>query len=159
MRLQRGFTLIEMALVLGIVGVLISLATPMMRDLIVNNRLKTVSTDLHSSLTYARSEAIKRNGTISLVPVDTSAWAQGWSVRSGTTVLQLQDAYASVTVSGPAASVSFAGSGRLTGTSTLSFIISSSSSPRLQARCVVVAPSGRPSVQLDKDGDASNGCQ
>ena len=67
--------------VVGIVGVLAAVGLPGMTDLIVTNRMKSVSLDLYTSITLARSEAIKRNqGNISVVPVTAGNWKDGWNV-------------------------------------------------------------------------------
>ena len=84
-----GFTIIELMIVIVIVGVMVSLAAPSMRDLIVRTRLKTAASDLHQSLMQARSEAIMRNAVVQVVPNSATNWALGWSVKeqAGGTVL------------------------------------------------------------------------
>ena len=78
---SRGFTIIELMIVMVVIGVMVAIAAPSMRDLVVRMRLKTASSDLHTSLMFARSEAIKRNAGMQLVPVDATNWALGWTVR------------------------------------------------------------------------------
>lgn len=143
-------------MVVVIVAILAAIGMPAMRDLVVTQRVKTAASDLHTSLVFARSEAIKRNGTVDVVPVSTANWALGWSVKSGTTVLSSQQSYADVTLTGPAANVSYAGTGRLTGIA-VSFFIKATNYPAITARCVQIEPSGRPSVRIDKDGDSADG--
>jgi type IV fimbrial biogenesis protein FimT len=69
-RAQRGFTLMELMVVLAIVGVVMGLAVPNFGIYIRNSRLTGAANDLLSSLTMARSEAIKRQ-----VPVAVCATA------------------------------------------------------------------------------------
>src|SRR5260221_9142144 len=77
---SRGFTLIELLVVVAIAGVLAVLALPSMRDLVMTNRMKTLSLDIYSSLVLARSEAVKRNsGNISMVQAS-GGWQNGWTV-------------------------------------------------------------------------------
>ena len=167
---RAGFTIIELMIVMVMVGVMAALAAPNMRDLIVRIRVKTAASDLHSSLIAARSEAIKRNAGMQIVPVDSANWALGWSVRvqASGIVLSQQDAYPNITFTTanaaytPAsiAAVTFSGTGRETGSAGagVAFVITSTSIPAIPARCVVLDPSGRPAVRQDRDANSANGC-
>lgn len=165
-----GFTIIELMIVMVIVGVMVSLAGPNIRDLIVRTRLKTAASDLHSSLTLARSEAIKRNAGMQIVPVNAANWALGWSVRVQTSgdILSQQQSYPNVTftttnaayAAAAVANVTFSGTGRETGSAGagIAFVILSPGNPEIKARCVVLDPSGRPAVRQDADTNPANGC-
>lgn len=171
-RSAPGFTIIELMIVMVIVGVMVSLAGPNIRDLIVRTRLKTAASDLHSSLTLARSEAIKRNAGMQIVPVSAANWALGWSVRTMAPapleVLSQQDSYQNVTfttanaayAATAVANVTFSGIGRETGSAGagIAFVILSPEHPQIKARCVVLDPSGRPAVRQDADTNPANGC-
>ncbi len=169
----RGFTIMELMMVLTISAILASFALPGLRDMVARTRLKTAASDLHTALTLARSEAIKRNGTVTISPLGGGTdWAVGWEVKSGTTVLTTQDAYTSVAFATTDASyatalattsVSFTGTGRASPAATptsanVAFILTAPGTPGSWARCVLIDPSGRPSVRSDVDGDASDGC-
>jgi type IV fimbrial biogenesis protein FimT len=58
-----GFTLIELMVTVMVVGILMALAEPSFRAYVQNNRLSGQASSLVYSLSYARSEAIKRNKT------------------------------------------------------------------------------------------------
>ena len=169
-RLDSGFTVIELLIVLVIAGVLASLAMPNMRDLFVRARIKTFTSDMHASITLARSEAIKRNAGMQIVPVDATNWAAGWSVRvqASGNVLQTQDAYSRLNVTSTNAAytasavpnITFSGTGRETGSAGagIGFIAYSTEYAQIPARCLVISPSGRPAIRADSDGNPANGC-
>lgn len=56
----RGFTLIELMIVVAVVAVILTLAAPSFRDMILMQRLKGINAQLVSDLAFARGEAISR---------------------------------------------------------------------------------------------------
>lgn len=57
---QAAFTLIESLIAVALVAVLVTLAAPSFRDMILMQRLRGVNTQLVTDIQYARSEAISR---------------------------------------------------------------------------------------------------
>jgi hypothetical protein len=107
---------------------------------------------------------------VQLVPVSAADWTQGWSVveQAGGTVLLKQDPYQNVAfrtanaayVTAALPNVTYSGTGRETGSAGagVAVVINSTQYPEIQARCVVLDPSGRPAVRQDSDFNAANGC-
>jgi type IV fimbrial biogenesis protein FimT len=165
---SAGFTMVEAMFVILIMSILAVIGIPAMRDLIVSTRVKAAASDAFATLIFARSEAIKRNAAVDVIPVDATNWALGWKVRPvGTTSdLQVTDAVTgNITVTGPGATVRYRGDGRLVdaGTGALltadtAFTFYTTEYAYVPMRCVSIAPSGRPAVRLDKDQDRTNGC-
>jgi type IV fimbrial biogenesis protein FimT len=80
--MRRGFSLVELMLVLAIAAVLIALATPEMRDMLKRRRLDAAVADLYGAIDLARSQAIARGSRVQLVPLEPAGanWSHGWVV-------------------------------------------------------------------------------
>ena len=153
MRAQSGFTLIEAMMVVAVLAVLSAATLPELRSFMASQMVKTPASDLYASLVLARSEAIKRNAAIDIVPAATD-WAKGWEVRSGGTALRTQNGYPTrVSISSSVAgTVTYGANGRLS-TSATNFKVLVPSEPKARMRCVSVDVTGRPSVRVDKNMD------
>lgn len=83
---QRGFTLLELAIVVVIAAILLTLAVPAFNALIQGSRIDGDTSALVSDLMLARSEAVKRRGHVGLcasatgTTCDTNDWSLGWLV-------------------------------------------------------------------------------
>ena len=169
-RAMRGFTIIEMMIVAAIVGVLAMLALPAMDDLVIGNRMKTLSLDLYASLALARSESIKRNANNVAMVAKTGGWQNGWQVCidsnsdnscSGETVLIDGEAVnAKLALSGPSPTyVRYNRDGRVTTAANFKITaVAYPNSTKLPMRCVDVNASGRPNTRVDTNHTDSDGC-
>lgn len=79
----RGFSLLEMMVVVAIIGIVAGIAAPGMRDLLANQRTKSAALDVLTTVMFAKGEAIKRGTEISIKAPDDDL-NQGWCVVFGT---------------------------------------------------------------------------
>ena len=83
-RSVRGFTMVEMMVTLLVLGILLGIAVPSFRDASLSSRLTGYANDLVAGAQIARSEAIKRNRTVTLCAsqdgTSCAAAGVGWEV-------------------------------------------------------------------------------
>lgn len=169
-RRWRGLTLIETAVVVAIVAVLAAMAAPSFLAWRARDEVDAAVRALVASLTYARSEAVRRGERVTICPLDVNErclparwthggdfidWANGWAVvadaRAGLTVLRRQPRTKAVAIRGAAADIRFTPpAGQVVG-GFRSFEIASRNGRALAAghdrrRCISIAAGGRARV-------------
>ncbi|MDC8445333.1 MAG: GspH/FimT family pseudopilin [Nitrosomonas sp.] len=84
---NRGVTLVELMVTISVVGILLAVGVPSFNQLNTNSRLNGYVNAFQSSLSLARSEAIKRNGRVAICTSldgsncsNSGGWEQGWTV-------------------------------------------------------------------------------
>lgn len=83
-RRARGFTLVEMLVGLAILIILVTIAVPGFQGFAADQGTKNAAQTLYATLLYARTEAIKRNTTVHVLPLGGTGadWAEGWMVST-----------------------------------------------------------------------------
>ena len=100
---SQGFTLPELLVALAVVTILITLSGPSLKSLIANQQVAATAQELYKSLLLARSEAVKRQQSVSLCSSTdgaacdeaNSGWHHGWLVftdRDADGILDSEDA-------------------------------------------------------------------
>ncbi|MDP3529845.1 MAG: GspH/FimT family pseudopilin [Methylicorpusculum sp.] len=87
-KMSAGFTLLELMLVIGIAGVILTMGIPSFMDSVKSNRLTTRTNELVTAFNFARSESIKRGVRITVCKSTNgssclttgSNWTAGWIV-------------------------------------------------------------------------------
>ncbi|KTD35377.1 type IV pre-pilin [Legionella moravica] len=93
-----AFTLIELLVTLCVLSILLTVAIPAFRTMVLNNRLASNTDSLVNALNYARSSALNQAMTIKVCPLGTigsttcgTDWRSGWIIvtqpTTGTAVL------------------------------------------------------------------------
>jgi type IV fimbrial biogenesis protein FimT len=72
-RRNSGFTIIELMVALVVLGIVIALGVPSLRDFLVSNRLTGDINSFVGLVNYARSEAITRNQRVIICPKSNTA--------------------------------------------------------------------------------------
>jgi len=140
----RGFTLIEVMVVITIAAILLGIGVPSMRNVIISTRVKNASFDVYASILAARSDAITRNTTVTITPAGGN-WAAGWTTTdTGGNTLKTQDPFPGITITGPA-TLAYNNAGRLNA-AVAPFNLTAAGAIGSDGRCITIDLSGRPVV-------------
>ena len=82
---QKGFTLIELMTAISVAAILSTVGIPSFSSMIQNNKAVAEANSWHATLTYARSESIKRNMNVTIcqsangiICTTDVSWNNGW---------------------------------------------------------------------------------
>jgi type IV fimbrial biogenesis protein FimT len=139
---QRGFTLIELLVTMTVMIVMLGIGIPAFKNFTATQRVKAVAVDVATALLLARSEAVKRNKTVTIAPLTAGDWTSGWTVKDTAMVLDQKNALNGLAITGPA-TISYQGNGRVTAAASFDLASTVTGDAR---RCVKVDLSGVPST-------------
>ena len=161
---HRGFTLPELMCALAIMAGLAGWGMPTFRELALNAARTREVNEFVQAIHLARSEAIKRNGVVSLCPSPDGAtcaastdWHTGWIVfvnldrdspavrDGGEELLHAYDAWDSGQIAANRTTLSFRAFGQSGVTATVTFCDDRGSGA---ARAVIISQTGRPRISL-----------
>lgn len=130
-RKSDGFTLVELMIVIVILAILMAVGVPSFRELIASQRIRAAASALYDSLLLARSEAIKRNNTVTIT-VNAGDLANGWNVllADGTTNIRTQEAFTGLSFAPNSPSLSYSSLGRLSSGASTTVTISGTGSTK-----------------------------
>ena len=145
---NAGFTTLELMIAVAILGILTAIALPAMAEMVANQRLRSTSSELFTSLVRARSQAIKNATDVALIPVNAS-WDNGWTIPHPNPTyvnypLEKHAALRNMTIATSAEDVTYRANGRLRTTPAPSFQVAATGTTAV--RCVGVDLSGRPYI-------------
>ncbi|QRQ87036.1 GspH/FimT family pseudopilin [Cupriavidus oxalaticus] len=142
-RALHGFTLVELMCTLAVLAILAFAAAPSFASLMAGQRVRSASLDLSSALLLARSEAVKRNATVTLAPTG-AAWTAGWTVSAGAETVRTFGPYGGLAITSSAAGAVVLGNdGRLAGAAMRFELAPANDTSAALRACVQVSETGR----------------
>jgi type IV fimbrial biogenesis protein FimT len=79
MKALDGFSAIELMITVAVIAITLTVAVPSLQTTIQNNKLAANTNQFVATLNFARSEAIKRGGRITIRKTSAN-WESGWQV-------------------------------------------------------------------------------
>ena len=177
---SKGFTLLELIIVIAILGISMAIAAPGLSTMIANNRISSNASDFASALQLAKAEAVARLNPVIICKKNAAStdcitdgdWSQGWIVFSddngnggidapGEVVLLIHEAlHERISFGGNTAevdsSITFRPSGTSSVTTTSTLIMCDERGFDYSSRGIMVTITGRGSVMKASDTDQTS---
>ncbi len=84
---EKGFTLIELIVAVAVVALALGLAAPSYEMFVVSSRMSGSVNELQGAVAYARSEAVKKQATVTMCSsadgaacANSAQWTNGWLI-------------------------------------------------------------------------------
>lgn len=152
MERNQGFTLVELMITVTVLTILITVGIPSFQSIMQNSRSAALANGLATAINLARSEAVKRNGAVTVCASSdaatcTGAWTQGWIVHNGAVIKSWEaPVNGAVIADNGDTSIQFNGSGMITNVAAVNITTRFNNCTGQQARQIRVNVSGRVSV-------------
>lgn len=147
---QKGFTFIELIMVIAVAAILIGIGVPSFQALIDESRVTSSTNSMVEALNYARVEAVRRGSSVTLNAsgTDKTSWVNGFNVAQGTTRLRNYDAIETgVTITSSSSTTFTFRANGLTANASETFVVCPPGGG--SGREISLAASGRVSVNSD----------
>lgn len=155
---QRGFTLIELMITVTIMAILTAMAIPSFSEVILKSTLTNQARDLMASSLLARSEAIKRNQTVTLCASSNGStcggtWTNGWIVLTTDNIVvhSHKAAPTGFLINSALTSITFSASGLGATMATLT-VCKATPAVGKEERLLSISGTGRPSISKAQAG-------
>ncbi|KAF1044103.1 MAG: hypothetical protein GAK35_01891 [Herbaspirillum frisingense] len=87
---NRGFTLIELMVVLLIAGIVLAAGVPVLHNIIADQQLIAAGNAFFHSTSLTRSEALRHGRRADMTPADGRDWQNGWVIKVGERTVMTQ---------------------------------------------------------------------
>lgn len=94
-RRNRGYSIVELAVVVAIMGVLLAIGLPSFRELIINYQIRAMAESISNGLQAARATAVQRNENIEFtLTIADGKFTREWTVRPANTPTDIVQTHA-----------------------------------------------------------------
>jgi len=77
---RSGFSMIEYLATLVIAAILLLMTSSNFRSVVDRSRVTAATSEFHTAILLARSEAMRRQKRVDVIPLDSKDWGKGWLV-------------------------------------------------------------------------------
>jgi type IV fimbrial biogenesis protein FimT len=77
---RSGFSMIEYLATLVIAAILLLMTSSNFRPVVDRSRVTAATSEFHTAILLARSEAMRRQKRVDVIPLDSKDWGKGWLV-------------------------------------------------------------------------------
>jgi len=146
-----GFNMIELMVVVAVAGVLAMIAIPNFTWLTQSQRVKNASYEMYTLFSIARSEAIKRNASVTIAPVMVGPVLDRIDVTAANgTLLYSKSSPKGIEIKTAVANIIYQRTGRPAvggAGATFQIDVEKQTIPTTHVRCITLSLSGRPETR------------